>query len=160
MFDFNESAEKLNNQLSNMMNCFSPNNSKICIDLYFDSGRNDLAVTELFVYWMKVCSDLYDKGWYDDRNGASCKLGHDLFNDKEWVNTVNEYMTLVDTEYEHMYSEKDDSIDMKMRDIAVLEMRDHRTLQQSFTRLACAWFGTYAPMFYNDTMDKALLPFI
>lgn len=160
MFDFNESAEKLNNQLSNMMNCFSPNNSKICADLYLDSGRNDLAVTELFVYWMKVCSDLYDKGWYDDRNEASCKLGHDLFNDKEWVNTVNDHMTLVDTEYEHMYSEKDDSIDMKMRDIAVLEMQDHRTLQQSFTRLACVWFRTYAHMFYNDTVDKALLPFI
>lgn len=123
--------EKIAEKFTSLLNCCSGGPIKDFTEYFLVSLERE-RLTELFSYWIEMCAE--DTYCYDERNHASHLIAKEITNDS-WVR-----MPLVSD---------------RARKICIYVARDHRTLQQNFTRLSIEWLYKCGLIAH-----KAYLPYI
>ena len=114
----NENARTLQEKLSLMCNSFSPNYDN------FISAIPEEEKQPLVLAWIRKCGENWRKNLFDGRNELACKTCAGL------LDLLN--------------SERFEAVPVTdfAKEVAELESREHRTLQQTFTGLILRLFRT------------------
>jgi hypothetical protein len=130
-FNDEQNVEKIANVFSEMLNCCSGGLIEDFVKQFYKTKIEERLHT-LFVNWLYICSK--DEYKYDERNKASHIVAKEIVNEHQ----LEKYLS-----------------DDKMLDVCKQMLKDHRTIQQNFTRLAVNWLSECEIITY-----KSCLPYI
>jgi len=146
--------------MDNMVNCTCFRAKEIAQELCKNTKAKAI-MCRISLLWIERLENFYQKGFYDDRNHASCKICSYIYKEQQYQQLYNLYSFKkpchIDQLYQANLFQKADEFKLNAEQIIVLYMSwSHRTLVQTLTRLVFTFLLESGESDISEMFDKMI----